>query len=156
MHNKQRNLDEADSFAKLLTYSYANLHPWLTKDDASPFNIGKLEKMLAKSMVTEEDTLPASEDSIGRNKGSLSKAPKRIDRSSHPSPLQLLDVLSIVISSESMILSFDYVTLHIRCVKLLRDIHTICRASLIELANERHILVPADFDDDGFLCRMPS
>ena len=61
-------------------------------------------------------------------------------------PLQLLDTLRNAISAEEHLLRFDYISLHIRCLRLLRTLRTILDDQL------RHCFGANYIDDERQLC----
>ena len=158
----QRQLTAVDSISKLLTYRYLDSNIQERDDKRNPsemFTIGNIEKVLTKSTLTKsaKSSLSAPRTET-RYKGGLSKAQKHHKKSSRLSPLQFLDALCVAISDESTILSFDYLGMHIRCLRLLREIHTECRDALIKLyKNHKNedIRLEDNFGTDEALAELP-
>ena len=91
---------------------------WLQTNSAT-LTINTVEGLLNTSNVTSTSKIPAAPEK------DQSLLQRQWAKSHKMTPLQLLDTVHLALAAEGHILRFDYLSLHLRCLSLLRTLRTV-------------------------------
>ena len=91
---------------------------WLQTESAT-LTINTVEDLLNTSNVTSTSKIAAAPEE------DQSLLQRQWAKSHKMTPLQLLDTLHLALAAEEHILRFDYISLHLRCLSLLRTLRTV-------------------------------
>ncbi|KAG4435219.1 hypothetical protein IFR05_009295 [Cadophora sp. M221] len=148
---------EAESVVKVLSYRYTNTHSHSSSHKQSPTQISHegFYHILAQARAACEATQlnPSRKPRYpGRNHIAIAHETGNL------TALGFLDTLCIAAEFEADSLVFDYLSLHMRCIALLKELHRECEAELrlrYGSGDVQKEALPLNFGSEEELCNLP-